>query len=202
MVVEIINLAAVALIALISLALSLVTDWRLSIGLLAAQFIGISILIGGVWPFLLSITVVIAGWMACAVLGMAMLSRIAAPLPPKNEVETSLSTNVIFNLLAAALILLIVVSFGGQVNQWIPALDNRQSAVAFFLISLGLFRLSTNSRSLPTSIALLTVLSGFEILFARLSSSFLSAGLLAGVTLFLLLVGFYLIFAPSMEDAG
>jgi hydrogenase-4 membrane subunit HyfE len=197
---EIIDIVAVTLIAFIALAILLSTEWRLSIGLLAAQYIAISILIGGTWPFLLSVTVVIAGWLGCAVLGMAMLNRADVSPQAIREADGEPRINLVLNLLAASLIFLFVISFAGQVNQWIPAMDNRQSAIAFFLICLGLFRLSTNRRSLPTSIALLTVLSGFEILFARLTSSYLSAGLLAGVTLFLSLAGSYLILAPSMED--
>ena len=50
-------------------------------------------------------------------------------------------------------------------------------------------------------LALLTVLSGFEVIYAGVESSTLVAGLLAGINLGLALVGSYLLVAPTMEEA-
>jgi hypothetical protein len=51
-------------------------------------------------------------------------------------------------------------------------------------------------------LGLLTVLSGFEILYAAVETATLVAGLLAAINLGLALVGAYLLAAPSLEDVG
>jgi hypothetical protein len=51
-------------------------------------------------------------------------------------------------------------------------------------------------------LGLLTVLSGFEILYAAVESSILITGLLAAVTLGLAVVGAYLLTAPTMEESS
>jgi hypothetical protein len=50
-------------------------------------------------------------------------------------------------------------------------------------------------------VGLLTVLSGFEIIYAAIESSVLVTGLLAGVNLGLALVGAYLLISPKMEPS-
>jgi hypothetical protein len=49
-------------------------------------------------------------------------------------------------------------------------------------------------------LGLLTVLSGFEILYSAVEVSALVTGLLAGVNLGLALVGAYLLLAPTLEE--
>jgi hypothetical protein len=73
---------------------------------------------------------------------------------------------------------------------------------SFFLIGIGLLQLSLTSHPLRVVIGLLTVLSGFEILYATMESSVLVTGLLAGVNLGLALVGAYLLVAPAMEASN
>ena len=51
-------------------------------------------------------------------------------------------------------------------------------------------------------LGLLTVFSGFEILYAVVETSTLVSGLLAGVSLGLALVGAYLMTVPTLEDIG
>jgi hypothetical protein len=51
-------------------------------------------------------------------------------------------------------------------------------------------------------IGLLTIISGFEIIYAVVEFSALVAGLLAGVTMGLAFLGVYLLFQSSIEEAG
>jgi hypothetical protein len=66
--------------------------------------------------------------------------------------------------------------------------------------------LGLTSEPLNVIIGLLTMLTGFEILYAAVESSILVAGLLAGTTLGLGIVGSYLLIAGSfpieLEDKG
>jgi hypothetical protein len=69
------------------------------------------------------------------------------------------------------------------------------------LIGIGLLHLGLTAQPLRVVLGLLTVLSGFEILYAAVESATLVAGLLAGVNLGLALVGAYLLVSPGLEEA-
>ena len=69
------------------------------------------------------------------------------------------------------------------------------------LIGLGLLHLGMSTRPLRVVIGLLTVLSGFELVYAGLETSILIAGLQAVVTLGLALIGAYLLAVHEMEDS-
>jgi hypothetical protein len=62
-----------------------------------------------------------------------------------------------------------------------------------------LLHLGLTAQPLRVVLGLLTVLSGFEILYAAVESATLVAGLLAAVNLGLALVGAYLLVAPGLE---
>jgi hypothetical protein len=71
---------------------------------------------------------------------------------------------------------------------------------ALTLIGLGLLQLGFNSKPLPTTIGLLTILAGFEIVYAAIENSILVASLLTLITLGVSLAGAYLILSPQMEE--
>jgi len=66
---------------------------------------------------------------------------------------------------------------------------------------LGLLHLGLTSSALRVTLGLLTVLAGFEILYAAVETSVLVAGLLAAVSLGLALAGAYLLVVPSLKVA-
>ena len=67
------------------------------------------------------------------------------------------------------------------------------------LIGIGLLHLGMTTHPMRVILGLLTVLSGFEILYASLEKLVLVAGLQAVITLGLALVGAYLLAVPRME---
>jgi hypothetical protein len=69
------------------------------------------------------------------------------------------------------------------------------------LIGMGLLHLGITARVLRVAIGLLTVLSGFEIIYATVEGSVLVAGLLAVINLGLALVGSYLLIASNAQEA-
>jgi hypothetical protein len=69
------------------------------------------------------------------------------------------------------------------------------------LVTLGLLHLGLTTSILRVVLALLTVLSGFEILYAAVEGSILVAGLLSVVNLGLATVGAYLLVAAAGEAA-
>ncbi len=189
------SLPALALLALTGLVLLLSRDWRWLILTLALQYVGVFMVVMLVWPMEIAVVKLVAGWMSGAILGMAISS---APVAWQQEEHSSPSSRV-FRLLAAALVGLAVGSLSSPLQAWLPGVSVGIILASLSLIGLGLLHLGLTSQPLRSVIGLLTVLSGFEILYAAVESSTLVAGLLAGVSIGLALVGAYLLLSPAME---
>jgi hypothetical protein len=198
--IEALEILATTLATLTSLAMILTSERRLGIGLLAFQYLAVFLLIEVEWSLIQALTILIAGWIAGVVLGMAGSSVQINRLGKSQIIENPPSLNPFFNFLSSLIICLIVFSLAFQVKNWIPALDTIQSWTALLLISLGILHLILKIHPIAMTLALLTMLSGFEILFSGLTSSILAAAFLAGITLFISLSGAYLYLSPLMEE--
>jgi hypothetical protein len=84
----------------------------------------------------------------------------------------------------------------------VPGITLAPAVGALVLMGLGLLQLGLTSHPIRVIIGLLTIISGFEIIYTVVELSALVAGLLAGVTMGLALLGVYLLFESSMEEAG
>lgn len=187
---------AVVLLVITSTGLLLVRDWRWSIILLAAQYLGMFVLTLQHWPIGMASVKVVAGWMAAAILGMTR-SGIANE---DTDEESFWPRGRLFRVFAAAIILLIV-------SVVTPSVDNIMADAGFpvtngslLLIGMGLLHLGITARILPVTIGLMTVLAGFEILYASVEGSVLVAALLAVINLGLALVGSYLMLASNEQE--
>jgi len=186
---------AIVLVSLTSLYILISRDWRFSIGALAIQYVGVFLLVGTAWPIELAVTKMVAGWMAGAILGIAVASNPETRV----DIEQPLKFGTSFRLLSAAIFALMVTSVVLHSGELLTSISFVIQWGSFFLIGIGLLQLSLTSHPLRVVIGLLTVLSGFEIIYATMESSVLVTGLLAGVNLGLALVGAYLLVAPAME---
>lgn len=201
------SLPAVFLVTFTSIILLISWDWRLSISVLALQYIGVFVLVALTWPVQMAVTKLVAGWMAGAVLGMALVTapQIGDEVEIGSRKGYSYSTielsGRLFRLLAALMVGLAMLSVVSNVVEWLPGVVKEQALGALILMGVGFIQLGMTAKPLHVVIGLLTVLSGFEILYAALEISALVTGLLAGVNLGLALVGAYLLVAPSIEDA-
>jgi hypothetical protein len=74
MISEWIILGAVILVSLTSIYVVISRDWRYCIGALAVQYIGVFVLVYASWPIEMAVAKMVAGWMAGAILGIAMTS--------------------------------------------------------------------------------------------------------------------------------
>jgi hypothetical protein len=197
MVPDLLILGAVLLVSLTSIFILVSSDWRQCIAALALQYTGVFILVFISWPVEMAIVKMVAGWMAGAILGIAMYSGSDIWKKP----EHSLKFGPIFRILAAIIIALTATSLVLSSENWLSPISLPVKWGSFILISNGLLQLSLTSHPLRVIIGLLTVLSGFEILYASIEISLLVTGLLAGVNLGLALVGAYLLLAPTMEGS-
>jgi hypothetical protein len=189
-------LAGVILLAATSLAILASHRWRWCLFALALQYVGVFALVTLSWPFALALVKVVAGWMAGLVLYIAVLNSSDTWLVE----ERTQPGSALFRMLAAGLVALVVASIAPRVARWMPGVEMEQVWGGLLLIGIGLLHLGLTAQPLRVVLGLLTVLSGFEILYAAVESATLVAGLLAGVNLGLALVGAYLMVAPSLEE--
>jgi hydrogenase-4 membrane subunit HyfE len=192
---EIISFLLVGLMVATSLVILIARDWRWSIGALSLQYLLVMVLVTQHWPLGLAVVKLVAGWMAGAVLGLSQLGQNAT------EEEPGLRTGRIFRLLAAGMVLLIVFSVAPKVSAWLPGVEIATLQGGLTLIGVGLLQLGMTARPFRVTLGLLTVLAGFEILYAAVELSVLVAGLLAAVTLGLALVGSYLMGLSTSEES-
>lgn len=193
----ILSWVAVGLLLVTSVGLLLSRDWRWSLGFLAAQYLGMFWMISLHWPFGLASIKLVTGWMAAAALGVTRMD-----LPEDEETEESgLPGGRFFRMIATAIILVLVIAATPAVEKIIPGVSRPVLAGGLLLAGMGVLQLGISAGILKIILGLLTVMAGFEILYATVETSILLAGLLTIINLGLALAGAYLMTAAPMEDA-
>lgn len=137
------------------------------------------------------------------------------PQPDVNEVSINLDTSFpttfglpgksnlggrIVGLLTAMLVWLTVYTITPRTMIIFPQLGQVQAWAGLLLVGMGLIQLGFSNQAFRVILGLLTILSGFEIFYASIEDSALVAGLLAGISLGLALIGAYLLLAPTMQE--
>lgn len=201
------------LLTVTALVLLLIQDWRISLIVLAIQYIGVFILVSLAWPLTMAVTKLIAGWISAAVLGMAISSNAELrqqlsfsrnrPLETGKENDTfknPIGLGTAFRLLTAGIVAMTIMSQMALITTWLPKVTPVYAWAGLILIGCGLIKLGFTYTHFHVLLALFTALSGFEILYAILEPSIISAGLFAAINLALGLIGAYLLTAPYMEE--
>ncbi|MGE5221155.1 MAG: hypothetical protein ACM3PY_01885 [Omnitrophica WOR_2 bacterium] len=191
---------SVLIVTLTSLLLLISRNWRWSILALALQYIGVFLLVAPHWPIEMAVTKIVAGWMAGAVLGIAISEAVVASPDKWSDTDKFSPSGYVFRLLAAGLVGLVVLSSAPNILGWIPGATLPLMWGSLILIGNGLLHLGLSTQPLRVVLGLLTIMSGFEILYSAVETSTLVAGLLAAVNLGLALIGAYLIMAPYVEE--
>jgi len=180
------NLAVMAVVIIMVTTLLMLAGqkWRNSILVLAVQYLAVFWLISLVWPIGLAAVKLVVGWMVCALIGSSL---------PDHESEEDfhgLLGNVI-HIAIAGVVWLVVFSIGSTLVRWIPT-----GLVIIWggmiLIGVGIIQIGVANHNLRVIFGLITVLSGFEVIYAAVENSVLVTGLLAVINLGLALVGAYL----------
>jgi hypothetical protein len=199
MLVSLLSWLAVAIVIFTSSGLLLSQNWRYSLGLLALQYLAMFLLVTLHWPLGMATVKLVSGWMAAVILGITSLN-----IPQQSEpADTALPQGRLFQLFAAAMIIILIFVLAPQVQTLIPGIGLPVVISSLLLVGLGLLHLGLTSQILRIILALLSVLSGFEILYAAVESSILLAGLLAITNLGLALAGAYLLihtFTPAENN--
>ena len=173
--------------------LLLYRDWRWSIGFLAIQYIGVFWLVQTHWSLSMAATKLVTGWMVCAILGIAKLN-----INPAQETEGFWPHGRLFRLFTGGIILASTFALSLRGSSWL-GLSLPVTWSSLILCGMGLLQLGISSQPLRVIIGLLTILAGFEVLYASVESSTLVAALLSVVNLGLALIGAYFI-NPTLEE--
>jgi hypothetical protein len=187
---------AVIIIVITSVGLMLVRDWRTSIILLSIQYAAMFILCLQHLLLGMASVKVVVGWMSATILGM---TRSGLVVPERKEGD-NWPRGRLFRTFAAVMVGIIVIGATSRVNSVMADAGFAITAGSLLLIGMGLLHLSLTADILRITIALMTILTGFEILYTAVEGSVLVAALLAVIVLGLALVGSYLMIASNVEE--
>ncbi|MCA1900535.1 MAG: hypothetical protein LDL50_07515 [Chloroflexi bacterium] len=195
MTLEILSWAAVVLILATSAVILANRDWRLSLGALTLQYFAAFWLITRHLPFVMGSAKLITGWMVVAILGMTKLGLSAEA---EENAPTFLPRGQWFRLILFAAVALAAAGATPRIESGLPGLGLQVIAGSLFLIGAGMIHLGAASDIFNTILGLLTMIAGFEVLYAAIESSLLVTGLLAVANLGLGLSGAYLLTAGTV----
>jgi hypothetical protein len=182
------SLIAFVLIVITSMVILIFRDWRIVAVALALQYLGAFTLITRTWPIGMSVVKLIVGWMSTAAISLTYIRK------EETALAEDTTSSFVFRGLAGLLVILVVfiVAPSLQANVF-PQLSLVTLQGGLMLMGMALMQLGTNSNPFLTIVGLLSLLSGFEVIYAGLELSTLLTGLLAIVNLGLALVGVYFI---------
>jgi hypothetical protein len=194
MTVDIISWVAVGVMLGTSTAMLINRDWRLSLGALAVQYLAAFWLVTRHLPFVMGSAKLITGWMVVAALGM---TRLGLPETGDENQESFLPRGQWFRIILVSVVALVAAGATPRIESAIPGIGWQVIAGSLLLIGVGFVHLGLTSEPLNIILGLLTIVTGFEILYAAIESSILVTGLLAVTNLGLGITGSYLLIAGT-----
>jgi hypothetical protein len=168
-------------------------DWRWGIGFLAVQYLVIFWFVQTRWPVTMAASKLVTGWMACAILGVAKLTADSA-----HETEAFWPHSRLFRLFIAGIVISSTFPLSLRASSWL-GLNLPVTWGSLLICGMGLLQLGISTQPLRVILGLLTVISGFEILYAVVESSILVAALLSVINLGLALSGAYFLYRNEEE---
>ena len=194
MAVEIVSWVAVILILITTTIILINFDWRIILGALAVQYIAAFWLVTRHLPFVMGSAKLITGWMVVAALGM---TRLGLSTPEEKLQDDFIKNGRGFRIILMCIVAVVAAGAMSRIEASTPGLGLQVIAGSLLLIGAGAIQLGVTSDTLRVILGLLTLLTGFEVLYAAVESSILVTGLLAVTNLGLGIVGSYLLLAGS-----
>lgn len=191
----------VAVVAALATATTILIsrDWRVSLGALAIQYLVVFWLVTRHLPFAMGSVKLIAGWMVVAILGM---TRLSLTDHEQGEQDAFFPRGASFRVILMGIAAFVAAGATPRIEAAIPGLGMPVIAGGALLIGAGVAHLGVTSNVLRVALGLLTMLSGFEIIYAAVESAILVTGLIAAVNLGLGMLGSYLLVAGSVPLAS
>jgi hypothetical protein len=176
---------ALIITATAAIGLLISRDWRWEIGLLAGMYLGVFWLLQAHWLVTVAAAKLVTGWMACAMLATARISS-----AERSAVETDWPHGRLFLVLTAALVAAASFALAVRLTSWL-GISIPTAWGSLLLMGLGLIHLGIRTDPFRVVIGLLTVLAGFQVLYAAVENSTLVAASLSVITLGLAMAGAY-----------
>lgn len=193
---------AITLIVITATILLVSSNWRYSILALTVQYFAMFLLIAQTWPLEKAVVKLLTGWVAGSLLGFVLTSEIEVALVVSADVQREKRQwpgSRLFRLFASALVIVTAWLLAGKLADWLPGMGRTVIFPSLVLMATALLHLGLTGQAFRTILALLTFLTGFEILYAYVETSVLVTGLLAFINLGLALTGSYLLVVHSQE---
>jgi len=177
------NLLIFSALAAVGLMLT-VSDWRMRIaGLASLYFVGFIVILQ-IWPVALASVKLISGLMGIALLSTSMINS----MDQANDLR--FPSEMIFRFLMAALIWIVVAAIAPSINEWIP-IPYTNLYIGVSLMGSGLLFMSLTEDFFEIILGLLTILTGFDIIYSSLEGSALVTGIYAFIIILICLLGGY-----------
>ena len=170
-----------------SLILFLNLSWRWNIIALSIQYVGVFWLVLTLWPTGLAAVKLVSGLMSAAIIG----SSASEELINSKTIQFSSKEEIRFKVVLWFVALIMVFAIIPKITSLLPLSGNILFG-SLILISIGLLQLSIANEPFRIIFGLLTVLSGFEIIYAGLERSVLVAGALSIITLGISFIGVFI----------
>ena len=192
--ITILNWTALIIGLVASAGLLLHKNWRWGIGFLAVLYLSVFWLVQTHWPLSMAAVKLVTGWMVCAILGIASLNSESI-----NDPKGSWPQSPVFRIFIIGIVVTSSFVLSLRTSLWL-GLGLPIAWCSLLLIGMGLLQLGISAEPFRVVIGLLTVLAGFEVLYATVESSTLVAALLSSVNLGLALTGAYFLSISREEN--
>jgi hypothetical protein len=166
---------------------------RFSLFLLVVQYLAVFFLISQIWSLGLAFIKALAGWMGVITLTATVFHQSETP-----GKETSVSSRF-FRFLLGLIIWILIFTITPLFTNWLP-IPNVFLWSGCILLGIGLLQVGIFVSPLRVVMGLLTMISGFEVVYAAVENSTLVTALLAAITLGLSAVGAYLSYSTRVEE--
>jgi hypothetical protein len=170
----------------VTVAILVPRDWRWSIFGLALSYLIGFILIVQIWPLPLSAVKLLSG-----LIGLVILSTVKMNAGTQEENISGTLSSRIFILLLAILSWIVVLATIGRLNAWLP-IEYTNLFIGLVFLICGILKLSIDQRVFNVIVGLLTLLSGFDIIYSSLEGSALVTALYALIVVSICILGSYL----------
>ncbi len=150
-------------------------------------------LIVQIWPLPLAAVKLLSG-----LIGLIILSTVKMNAEGQGE-EIGTPSSRIFILLLAILSWLIVAATINRLNAWLP-IEYTNLFIGMVFMVCGIIKFSTDQRIFNVVVGLLTLLSGFDVIYSSLEGSALVTALYALIVISICILGSYLEGIFNAED--
>ncbi len=181
---EVIQMVLVILAIVAGLILINAKDRLLQIGILAGYFLMQFINLSFSSQWMISLTLLILGWMSCAVLGTGKAVRII-------EEDKTSQSEILFKGLTYLFFMAAAFFLGQKSALLFYELNEYVAVFGIILFIGGLVQVAFAKPYYNIVFGLLIILAGFEVIYYSLETSLLVVGLLGGVKMGLAFIGSY-----------